>query len=96
MNSWNKLPADIKKMIEDLEPWYTENRIAKEVAGGRNGEKVGRDKGHSFYELEPGEGQKYLNAAKPIHDDWIKRVEGVGKPGKALYDELKRLIREYS
>ena len=95
-DSWNALPDDIKKIIEELEPWYTENRIAKEVEGGRNGEQFARDLGHEFYELEPGEYAKFEAAAKPIHQDWIDELEAAGKPAQDVYDEIMRLIEEYS
>ena len=67
-----------------------------EVDGGRAAVAAAEEMGHTFLELAPGEIEKWQEAAKPIHDDWIQRAEAIGKPGRALYDEILRLVKEYS
>jgi len=95
-DSWNALPDDIKKMIKDMEPWFTANRIAKEVEGGRSGEQVGHDRGHTFLELEEGEFPKFLDAALPVHQEWIDGVEAKGLPAQAMYNDIKQMIADMS
>jgi hypothetical protein len=37
----------------------------------------------------------WVNAAKPVHEEWIEKNEAKGIPAKAIYKEYKKLIKKY-
>jgi hypothetical protein len=37
----------------------------------------------------------WQEAAKPTHENWIKKMESKGLPGQKVYDETKRLQQKY-
>jgi hypothetical protein len=43
----------------------------------------------------PEEMQLWRQAVKPVHQKWIADNEAKGLPAKAIYQEAKRLIKEY-
>ncbi len=95
-STWDKLPADIKKIIEDLDEWYTNTRIGKEAGAEIAGLKATKEAGQTYYQLPPDEMQKWMAAAKPLHEEWIKDMESKGLPGRKVYDALQKAIEKYS
>jgi TRAP-type C4-dicarboxylate transport system substrate-binding protein len=95
--SWNRLPPDIQKIFEDLDSWFVETRI-NFVARQQNEDIYKRtlEAGDTYVELSPEEMQSWVDVAKPLHEKWIEEMEAKGKPGRALYEELQRLMKEYS
>jgi TRAP-type C4-dicarboxylate transport system substrate-binding protein len=94
-NSFNKLPADIQKIITDLEPWYAERRTALEKEFDGIGVGMAKEKGSTFIDLSPEVYNEWLAAAKPVHLQWIKESEAKGKPAQLFYDTLMQLIEQY-
>ena len=43
----------------------------------------------------PQELKLWKEAVQPVHEKWIADTEAKGLPAKAVYDEAKRLIKEY-
>ena len=96
LKKWNSLPPDIRKIFEDLGPWLAETLIKGD--SGYEAMVMGKAKemGHTFITPNPEEIQSWLDAVKPIHEKWIKDTAAKGLPAKAVYEEAKRLIKEYS
>ena len=95
-DSWNRLPADIQAIFEGQDEWYAKMRQQMEIDAGNEAKALAEKMGQTFLKLEPGELEKWREAAKPVHRKWIERVEALGKPGQAFYDELMRLVKKYS
>jgi TRAP-type C4-dicarboxylate transport system substrate-binding protein len=96
VDSWNKLPPDIQKIFDDLDEYYTNLRIKYELDAQTAGLLFTKAKGHTYFTLPPEETKVWADAAKPIHEEWIKSTAAAGLPAQKLYDELQRLIAEYS
>jgi len=94
-DSWNKLPPDIQKIFDDLDEFYTNLRIGFEVDAQQEGLGATKGMGHTYYDLPPEETKAWMDAAKPIHDEWIKETEAKGLPATRFYEEMQRLIAEY-
>jgi TRAP-type C4-dicarboxylate transport system substrate-binding protein len=92
--SWNKLPADIQQIFEDLGPWLGQELVKAE--GGYIAMVMGMAKkeGHKIITLTPEERQAWIDAVQPVHDKWITDTEAKGLPARAVYDEIKRLVAE--
>ena len=95
-DAWNALPTDIQQIITDLEAWYKEFRTTMEVEADQKGIAYCEENGHEFYELPPAELERWLAAAKPIHEAWIAGKEAQGIQGaREVYDLLVATIEKY-
>jgi TRAP-type transport system periplasmic protein len=94
--TWNKLSPDIKKIINDLEPWVTEKLLEKEHSEARQAQEAMEKLGHTMITLSPEELKKWYDGARPIQEKWIEENEAKGLPARAIFEEAKRLIAKYS
>jgi TRAP-type C4-dicarboxylate transport system substrate-binding protein len=95
-DSWNRLPPDIQKIFGDLDDFYTPMRIDFELEAETRLVKYTKEElGHTYFTLPPEDTKLLLDTAKPLHEEWIESVEARGLPGRAIYEELTRLIAEY-
>jgi TRAP-type C4-dicarboxylate transport system substrate-binding protein len=93
---WKSLPPDIQKLFEDLSPWLGETLIKAD--NGYEAMVIGKAKemGQTFLTPSPEEMQLWREAVRPVHEKWIADNEAKGLPAKAIYEETKRLIKEYT
>jgi TRAP-type C4-dicarboxylate transport system substrate-binding protein len=95
LDKWNSLPNDIQKILTEVsQEWvgYTGkvwNQI--EIEGYEYGKKVG----HTFIYLSPEEKSRWVNAVKPLKDNYVKAMEAKGLPGKEALDYREQLIQKY-
>lgn len=94
-NVWNSLPADIQKIFMDLDPWLFEETSKADVADIQTAMDKAKELGHTFINLTPEEIKLWQNLALPLHQEWIKKMEGMGLPAKKLYDGVQQMITEY-
>jgi TRAP-type C4-dicarboxylate transport system substrate-binding protein len=95
LKTWNSLPPDIQKIFEELSGWLGETLIKAD--NGYEGMVIGKAKemGHTLMTPTPEELEKWKAAVQPTHEKWIADTEAKGLPAKAVYNEAKRLIKEY-
>ena len=94
--TWDKLPADVQAVFNEMEGWYTQE-VIKMNSGYINMVKGEAKKlGHEFYEPTAEEMTLWKQAVQPAHDKWIADTEAKGLPARAVYEEAKRLIKEMS
>ena len=87
MKTWNSLPADARKVIEDLGP-ELELTVEKFVTDMNNKEDAALKKeGLEFIQFSPAETQKWKNAAYDSHWKFIK------EKSPAYADKLKALAQ---
>jgi TRAP-type C4-dicarboxylate transport system substrate-binding protein len=93
--AYDKLPKDLQDILLESGPVAVEKQL--ELQNRFLAKCLGDAKkwGHTFTNLPPEEIKKWYDMVKvPIHNKWIKECEAKGLPGKAVYDEALRLIRE--
>ena len=94
--SWNKLPDDIQKLLEnELYPVLVDlvgktyfnysQRIWSEF----------KDKG-KMIDLSDDMKEKLRSTAQPVWDDWVTKAEAKGYPAKKMMADLKKMLKEYS
>lgn len=90
MDKWNTLPADVKKVMEDLgeeqSEWtgsYMDNHVEEAIAWSKETHKV------EFITLSKEEKAKWDALAAPITDAWIKEAKAKGLPSEAIVADLK-------
>jgi TRAP-type C4-dicarboxylate transport system substrate-binding protein len=97
-NSYNKLPADLKKIIDDnsgrkLAPHAIEVWDRIEIEG----EKVVRSKPkNKFVSLSAAETAKFKKKVQPVFDRFVKMLDDSGANGKQILAEVEALEEKYS
>jgi TRAP-type C4-dicarboxylate transport system substrate-binding protein len=77
-NSYNKLPADIKAIFDQLVGEYKERYILTWNAVDFVGKAFGLSKGVEIIDLPPGELQVWQAAVMPVIDGYVKRMVDKG------------------
>ncbi len=95
--TYNALPGDLKKVIDDNSGMNTAKWIGKvydkiEAGGAAKAKK----RGNKFNVLPPGEVAKMQAAAERVQQAWVADVTKKGHDGKALLAEAKALIDKYT
>ena len=101
-DTWNSLPPEVQKIFAELSgPEYAQTVgkvLDDEVA--RNKElvieydnKVGNP---PTYVLPDEEFERWVEVETPLYDKWIADVEAKGLPGRAIFEDVLRLIEKYS
>lgn len=94
---WESLPADVKKVIDDLSRdqalWtgqYVDNHVKEAMEWSRKTYNV------QVYELSPKEIDRWYGVLKPMTEKYIKDAEAKGLPAKAILDDVLKLKEKYS
>jgi TRAP-type C4-dicarboxylate transport system substrate-binding protein len=96
--TWNKLPSDLKKILEDT----TGDKMARISGktldqGSIEDSKWMKAQGHQFYVLGKDEKKRWRQKVQSIHEEWIKDMEKTGyKNARKIHDEVVRLGEKYS
>lgn len=97
MDSWNALPKDVQKVMEDLGPeqakWtgsYMDDHVKEAISWSKKEQKV------EFIELSKSEKAEWNNKLKFITDKWIQDATAKGFPAKAIVKDIKALTKKYS
>jgi TRAP-type C4-dicarboxylate transport system substrate-binding protein len=91
---WNSLPADIQKIIEQInEEWI--NKAGKAYDDqDTNAEKFALEHGHKFIKLAPEEQVKWNKAVEKLNGEYVQAMKGRNLPGdevlKFCLQELKK------
>jgi TRAP-type C4-dicarboxylate transport system substrate-binding protein len=96
VDKWNSLPSDVQKIIDDLRPWIEKRSVDISTDQAVEVRKLCEGLGHTIITPKPEEMKLWLEAAQPMHDAWIADTEAKGLPGRAVFEETKRLIQKYS
>ncbi len=96
-NAYNKLPPDLKKIIDDNSGVEFSAMIARTQDVG---DDVGRDlaikAGNKITTLDMAETQRWRRTAAAVESDWIKEMQAKGVDGARLVSEAKALIDRYN
>ncbi len=96
-NSYAKLPADLKKVIDKLSGrniarWAGQNWADIEIPARK---LMASKKKNSFSTIPPAEVAKMKAAAKPVIARWLKQMKGKGVDGAALLADARAMIAKY-
>jgi TRAP-type C4-dicarboxylate transport system substrate-binding protein len=96
LDTWNSLGPELQKIIldnssfsEDEAMKLNQIRVDEVIAHAKA-------KNDTFNSLTPEEIQLWEPLFKPYIDKWIKDAESKGFQAKAIYEEAKRLAKQYS
>jgi TRAP-type C4-dicarboxylate transport system substrate-binding protein len=78
LNAYNKLPADLKKVLDDSIPWAKQDSWKMYDAEDEAAEEFAKSKGHEFIKLSPAERARWMAAVKPILDKTAAELDAKG------------------
>jgi TRAP-type C4-dicarboxylate transport system substrate-binding protein len=97
MDSWNALPADVKKVMEDLgteqAEWtgtYMDNHVKESIEWSKKNYNV------EFIQLSDSEMATWNQKLQFITDDWVKNAKEKGLPAEAIVEDIKTLTKNHS
>lgn len=102
LDTYNKMPSDIKKIFDDLSDGATMSKLMAEAYDKSNNSyrtqlnAYHQSKGNPpIYRLPDTEKAKWRDMIKPVIDTWVSGVEAKGLPGKNMLADLKTLAEKY-
>lgn len=91
LQTWNGLPPDIQKIIQDLNPWtedllYKVNQAAFQRVSG-----LSKQVGVEIIEFSSEERARWDEATKSVEKNWFAEMDGKGLPATALYNDILKM-----
>jgi len=93
---WEALPADVKKVIDDLRreqaEWtgdYMDRHVKESLAWSK------AKYNHQVFPLSKKDQAEVTRLVQPMLDDYIKRTEGQGIPGKKIVGDVQQFKKKY-
>lgn len=95
-DKWEALPADVKKVMDDLRreqaEWtgdYMDRHVKESLAWSK-------DKyNHQVFPLSKKDQAEVTRLVQPMLDDYVKRTESQGIPGKKIMGDVQQLKKKY-
>lgn len=95
--AYEKLPADLKKVIDDNSGMAAATLFGKAMdEGDRGGMELARKAGNRIVALDVAETQRWRRTASTVESDWIKEMQGKGLDGAKLVAEARAIIDKYN
>lgn len=92
-NSYNKLPKDIQKIIDDSLPQLQANFITAWVASVDTANKYAKPLGHEWIELSPEDMTKFYSLLEVEARDVAKGLDAKGLPATKILERVLELCR---
>lgn len=95
-NSYDKLPANLKKVIDDnsgakVAQWLGERWEHDDLPGLKKAQELK----HEIVKISDSEIARMRKVSQPVYDDWIKEMNSKGYDGAKLIADAERLINKY-
>lgn len=97
LDTWNNLPADIQKTIEDVSLEH-QNKI-DDLYWAMVEERIGSapsEFGIEIISLSEQEVARWVNAEAGVREDFVKSLEARGLPGQKLMEDYMALEKKYA
>lgn len=96
MDAWNNLPTDIQKIfIDSREKWEMDYGLFQ-MQKDQEGVEFAKTKGVQFIEPSPEAINEFYEILKEVCLDSGKKLDSKGFHGTAIFNEMRRLIKENS
>ncbi len=95
-DSYNKLPDDLKKIIDEESGLKLTVLAADEMlAGDAPGRAIGEKAGNNIIVLDEAEVARWKEAAAPVREEWLADMKTKNIDGEALIKQADELITKY-
>lgn len=93
---WDSLPADVKKVLEELRreqaEWtgtYVDNHVKEALAWSK------QKYGHQVFQLSAADRAAIPKLVKPIVDEYVVRATAQGVPATQILDDISKMRKKY-
>jgi TRAP-type C4-dicarboxylate transport system substrate-binding protein len=94
-DKWNALPADVKKVMDDLRveqaEWtgqYVDDHVTEALAWAK-------EKGHQVIQLPAADKAEIKKLVKPMIDSYVTKVSAQKIPGAKIIADIEKLAKKY-
>lgn len=95
VKSWEALPPDARKIIDELSYDLT-NELTKANDDLRNDAlDFAKKKGNEILNLSRASLEEIYGKIRPLNDGWAERMEKKGLPGKAILNDVRTMLKKY-
>lgn len=95
--AYDKLPADLKKVIDDNSGSEVAALFGSAMDGGdKLGVAMATKLGNNIITLDEAETARWKGAAAPVVEGWIAEMKAKNIDGQALVDDAQALVEKYS
>lgn len=95
--SYEKLPADLKKVIDANSGIETAALFGRAMdEGDKAGRAIAEKAGNNIIALDAAETQRWRRTAATVETDWVNEMKGKNIDGAKLASEARALIAKYS
>jgi TRAP-type C4-dicarboxylate transport system substrate-binding protein len=95
--SYDKLPADLKQVIDKNSGLETAAFFGRAMdEGDKAGRAIAEKAGNNIVALDAAETQRWRRTASVVADDWVKEVGTKGIDGNKLLSDARALIAKHS
>jgi len=95
LDTYNKLPPDIRKIFDDNIDFYSKTMAEQWSKANNAGKEFAEERGIEFIELPKEELDKFYAATKKVVLEQAKRIDDVGLPGTKIVHEARALVDQY-
>jgi TRAP-type C4-dicarboxylate transport system substrate-binding protein len=97
INSFEKLPPDLQKLLLDTCGTHMARLFGKTLDDGDKAAiKYLKSKGHEFIDIPEEELDKWRTQVTPVYEEWIKDMEGRGyKDARKMFETALKLSKKY-
>jgi TRAP-type C4-dicarboxylate transport system substrate-binding protein len=96
LDTYNSLPPDIQKIIDDSGEYWEETMFNEFAASDQAGIEFGQQQGVKFFDLSEEDIKKSNDMLAAVAVKAAADLDAQGLPGTEIYKETRRLIEEYS
>jgi TRAP-type transport system periplasmic protein len=96
LDTWNKLPPDIQKILNDNKDWWSVESYRESVKPDDEGEAIAVKAGVQFVKMDDASIKKYNDTFDAENVKQAQALDANGFPGTKIYNEMQRLIKKYN
>jgi TRAP-type C4-dicarboxylate transport system substrate-binding protein len=96
LNKFKSLPADLQKIIKDSIDVLSNEQMKETASAQQEGVDFAKEHGVKFVNLSKEDKERWTNNLLKLGQEEAKKVDAAGKPGTKIFNEIIRLIKEYS
>ena len=92
---WNSLPDEVQRVFEEVSAEWISKHAKAWDDSDEEGRKFTLSLGNKIILLSEEESARWCKAVQPVIDEYIKRAENNGLPGREYVETIRELIKKY-
>jgi len=96
LDAWKKLPPDIQKVFEANKDFWSLETYREAIKPDDEGLALAKKAGVQFVQMDKAGIQKYEDTFEAENLIEAKALDAKGLPGTKIYQEIRRLVKQYN